>query len=118
MLIAEDLLLIGETLLTRLEEKFTSARWRELDEDVRNGHARHVALLDGELRGELGVGDLTETLAFYNAYYWALVSAKRYQTRYGFDAGIKQEALKVLERAPADADWQVVERINEAAQQA
>ena len=118
ILIAEDQLPVGDALLTRLVEKVPAVRWRELDEDVRQAYARHVALLDGDLRPELGVGGLSESVAFYNAYYWVLVFAKRYQARYGIDAGIEQEAFKVLERAPADVDWQVVERVNQAAQQA
>ena len=118
MLIAEDQLPVSDALLTRLAEKVPAVHWRELDEDVRQAYARHVALLDGELRRELGVGDLVEPVAFYNAYYWALLFAKRYQARYGFDAGIEQETFKVLERAPADVDWQVIERVNQSAQQA
>lgn len=118
MLIAEDQLPVGDALLARLAEKVPAVHWRELDEDVRQAYARQVALLDEELRRELGVGDLPEPVVFYNAYYWALVFSKRYQARYGFDAGIEQEAFKALERAPADVDWQVVERVNQAAQQA
>ena len=118
ILIAEDQLTVGDALLTHLAEKVPAVRWREMDEDVRQMYARQVALLDSELRHELGAGDLSAPVAFYNAYYWALVFAKRYQARYGFDAGIEQEAFKVLECAPADVDWQVVERINQAAQQA
>jgi hypothetical protein len=56
--------------------------------------------------------------AFGNAYYGALVHAKRYQARYGFGAGIEQEAIRVLECAPADVDWQEAASVNEAAQQA
>lgn len=118
ILITEDQLPVGDALLTRLVEKVPTVRWRELDEDVRQAYARHVALLDTELRHELGVGEPSELVAFYNAYYWVLVFARRYQARYGFDAGIEQEAFKVLECAPVDVDWQVVERINQTAQQA
>lgn len=118
MLIAEAQLTVGEMLLSRLSKKVPTVRWSELDEDVRQAYARHVVLLDSELRSELTVGDLSELVAFYNAYYWVLVFAKRYQARYGFDAGVEQETFKVLERAPADVDWQVVESVHEAAQQA
>lgn len=117
ILIAEDQLLVHDALLTRLEEKAPTVRWRELDEDIRQAYARYVALLDSELRRELGVGEMTEDVAFYNAYYWSLVFAKRYQARQGFDAGIEQEAFKILERAPADIDWQIMERVNQTAQQ-
>lgn len=116
ILIAEDRLPVGDALLARLVEKVPEVRWRELDEDVRQAYARRVALLDSDLRSELGVRDLSESTVFYNAYYWALVFAKRCQSSYGFDAGIEQEAFKVLEQAPADVDWLVVERVNQAAQ--
>ncbi len=118
ILIAEDRLIVGAELLKSLSEKVPGVHWRELDEDVRQAYARHVALLDGELRRQLKVEDLSEPVAFYNAYYWALMFAKRYQARHGFDAGVEQETFKVLERAPDDVDWQVVERVNEAAQRA
>jgi len=117
-LIAEDRLTVGDALLTRLAEELPAVGWRELDDDVRQAYARQVALLNRELRRELGVGELSEPVAFYNAYYWALVFAKRFQARHGFDAGIEQEVFKVLERAPSDVDWQIVERVNQAAQQA
>lgn len=117
ILIAEGQLPVGDALLARLAEKDPTVRWFELDQDVRQAYARQAALLDSELRRELGVGDLSAVDAFYNAYYWALLFAKRYQVRYGFDAGIEQEVFKVLERAPADVDWQVVERVNQTAQQ-
>jgi len=118
ILIAEDRLPVGDALLTRLVERIPEVRWSELYEDVRQAYARKVALLDSELRAELGVRDLAEPIAFYNAYYWALVFAKRYEARYGFDAGVEQEAFKVLERAPANVDWQAVEHVNQAAQRA
>jgi hypothetical protein len=118
ILIAEEKLPVGDALLTRLSEKVPTVHWHQLDEDVRQAYARYVALLDGDLRRGLGVGNLSELVAFYNAYYWALVFAKRYQARYGFDAGIEQEAFQVLEHAPSNVDWQIVESVNQAAQKA
>ncbi|WP_431256722.1 hypothetical protein ACQ86G_18710 [Roseateles chitinivorans] len=117
ILIPEDRLAVGDALLLCLAESVPSVRWRELDDDLRQAYARHVALLNVELRGELNVADLPEPIAFCNAYYWILVFAKRYQARYGFDAGIEQEVFSVLERAPANVDWQAVERVNEAVRQ-
>lgn len=114
-LISESQLIVGDSLLTRLEEKMPAVDWRGLDADLRQAYTRHVALLDDGLRQELGAGDLSESVAFYNAYYWILVFAKRYQARHRFDAGIEQETFKVLERAPVDVDWKVVERVNQTA---
>jgi hypothetical protein len=116
-LISEDQLPVDDVLLTKLVEKFPAVHWNGLSEDVRDAYARRLALLHREFRRDLGVGDLSELVAFYNAYYWALVFAKRYQGRYGIDAGIEQEAFKVLELAPADVDWLTLERIYQAARQ-
>ena len=73
------------------------------------GNEQFLVFANGQQVGTTGFGINARTT-------WALVFAKRYQARYGFDAGIEQEAFKVLERAPADVDWQVVERLNQTAQ--
>lgn len=117
ILIPESQLAVSDTLLEHLEKIVPSVHWRELNEDVRLAYARYVALLNGNLRSEIYVGDLLDLDVFYNAYYWILVFAKRYQEQYGFDAGIEQETFKILERAPENVDWQIVESINEVSQQ-
>lgn len=114
ILIPENQLTISDELLARLAEEIPAVNWRGLEEDLKQAYGRYIVLLDGGLRSELGIAALRESIAFYNAYYWVLVFAKRFQERHGFDAGIEQEAFKVLERAPADVDWDVVERVNQA----
>ena len=116
VLIPEIQLIVDDALQERIEKKVLAVNWRGLDDDVRQAYARYVALLDDSLRRELGVGVLSEHVAFYNAYYWVLLCAIRLQARYGFDAGIEQEVFKLLERAPANVDWQLVEQINQTAQ--
>ncbi|HEX8029256.1 MAG TPA: hypothetical protein VF491_12370 [Vicinamibacterales bacterium] len=118
ILIPKEQLTVDDKLLKLLAERVPVVRWHELDEDLRSTYARQVALLDGELRQELGACDLSEAVSFYNAYYWALVFAKQHQARYGFDAGVQQEAFKLLECAPADVDWQAVEYVARLALQA
>lgn len=115
-LIAADFLPVGELLLAELANKIPSVCLRDWGEDVRQAYARSVALLDIELRGILGVVHLTDCVAFYNAYYWSLIFTQRYQTRYGSDSGIEQEAIKRLAQAPKEVDWQVVESIRQVAQ--
>ncbi|HEX7888959.1 MAG TPA: hypothetical protein VF522_06315 [Ramlibacter sp.] len=117
LLIPEKQLPISAKLLGRLEAKVPSVNWRSLEVDSRLAYARYVALLDPELRDELGVDIVSESIAFYNAYFWILVFAKRFQAHHGPDAGIEQECLKVLERAPDDVDWQLVESVAQAAEQ-
>ena len=116
ILIAEDQLRVSDDLLMRLAEKNPAVQWFNLEEDLRQAYARHIALLDIELRQALGAEELSELSAFYNSYYWILVFIKIYQARHGFDAGMEQEAFKILERAPADIDWQLVERVNQSVQ--
>lgn len=117
LLIPENQLPISATLLARIEAKVPSVNWRNLEDDSRQAYARYVALLDPELRDEFGVEIASESVAFYNAYFWILVFAKRYQAHHGPDAGIEQECFKVLERAPVDVDWQAVESVSQAAEQ-
>lgn len=118
ILIPEANLNVGDTLLAKLAERVPAVNWRGLNEDLKQAYARYVALLDKNLWKELGANDLSEVVAFYNAYYWILVFAKKFQERHGFDAGVEQEAFKVLEHAPDGVDWELVERINQAAKQA
>jgi len=118
VLIAESQLIVSEALLTRLVEKVPAVRWREIDKEVEAAYARHFALLDKDLRSELGVAHLSEPVAFYNAYYWMLLFEKRYEARYGFNAGVKDEAVNILERAPAGVDWNVVASVKQVADKA
>lgn len=111
VLIPENKLIVSDALITRLAEKHPRVRWLKLDPVVREAYARHVAFLDKELWSNLGVADLSEPIVFYNAYYWSLVFVKRYNSRYGFNAGIEQQSFKVLECAPADVDWAITEHV-------
>lgn len=95
-------------------EKHPSVQWDELGAELREIYARHLALLDPEIRSELGLGGILEVPAFYSAYYWAVTLAKRFQEQHGADAGVEQE---LLERAPVEVDWDVVERVKQSAEQ-
>jgi hypothetical protein len=59
---------------------------------------------------------VSELEIFYNAYYWCLVFGGGYQRAFGFDAGIEQQAFRLLESAPEDVDWKTVERLRELAE--
>jgi hypothetical protein len=115
VLIPEDKLIVNDALLARLLGKNPRVRWSEMDWYVKEAYARYAALLDEDLRSYFGVADLSEVIAFYNAYYWSLVFLKRYDARYGFDAGIEQQAFKLLECAPVDVDWGIVEDLTRCA---
>ncbi len=58
--------------------------------------------------------DLDPTTAFYNAYYWFLKFKKAYTHKNGYDAGIEQQAFKLLEEASIDIDWSVIEEIEKS----
>jgi hypothetical protein len=108
LLIPENELIVNETLLTQVTQKNPTVGWSGMEWGVKEAYARHAALLDRDLRLQLGFADLSESIVFYNAYYWALVFEKRYKALYSFDAGIEQWCFKVLESAPPDVDWQMV----------
>ena len=59
-----------------------------------------------------GLGTFSDVELFYNRYYWFKRFAKLYQAARGYDAGIEDQASQLLERAPAEVDWDVVEEIS------
>jgi hypothetical protein len=61
---------------------------------------------------------MDETALFYNRYYWFKRFVKQRESEHGFDAGLEQQAFKLLEAAPADIDWSMVEAIDARAQAA
>jgi hypothetical protein len=48
---------------------------------------------------------------YYNQYYWFERFVSAWQAAHGKDAGLEQQAFKVLENAPEDVDWDVVGRL-------
>jgi hypothetical protein len=54
---------------------------------------------------------LSATEVFYNKYYWFLLFTRRHQARHGYDAGLEQQAFKLLENAPNDVDWNLLKEI-------
>jgi hypothetical protein len=53
---------------------------------------------------------------FYNKYFWFKRFAHEYQVVYGQDAGIDQQAHKLLEFPDCDPDWEVIPRIEKLAE--
>lgn len=62
-----------------------------------------------DLVADLG---LSECAFFYNRYLRARRFAKAYQTVHGRDAGLEQEVFRILESAPSDVDWTILESID------
>ena len=54
-------------------------------------------------------------LIFYNRYYWFLTFIEKYKLKNGDDAGLEQQAFKLLEEVEGidgDLDWGIVEQLN------
>lgn len=73
---------------------------------------RHYLLFsDGAMAHAAGLGHLDGTARFYNMYYWYRRFAEADQAVNGEDAGLLQRGLKMLECAPEDVAWEIVEAI-------
>ncbi|HEY2511605.1 MAG TPA: hypothetical protein VGI39_12140 [Polyangiaceae bacterium] len=59
-----------------------------------------------------GLEALSVEAIFCNRYYWFRSFAKSYERAHGRDAGLEQQAFKLLESAPSTVDWSVVEAID------
>lgn len=69
--------------------------------------------LDSSISSVLGI-DLNEEQRFYNAYYWFQRFASLYMRKHGYDAGLEQQAFKMLENANCDLDLSVIEMLDRA----
>lgn len=59
-----------------------------------------------------GLDDIPVTSLFYNRYYWFKRFVNQRATVHGYDAGLEQQAFKLLEAAPEDVDWSVLEALD------
>lgn len=88
-----------------------SAELEKLPRKARDALANHYLFSDPNVWTVVGVRALDELHLFYNSYYWYLVFKKECENSNGFDAGIEQYSFKLLEMAPLDVDWTVVEKV-------
>ncbi len=53
---------------------------------------------------------------FFNKYYWFLTFVKAHTNKYGFDAGLEQQAFQLLEEGQLidNFDWNTAEEIHTA----
>ena len=65
-----------------------------------------------DLLPQVGLPPLSEEDLFYNKYYWFRAFVKRHRAAAGYDAGLEQQAFKMLENARSPLDWSVIERIS------
>ena len=62
----------------------------------------------------LGI-DLNDEARFYNAYYWFRRFVKLYMAKLGYDAGLEQQAFKMLEGADFDLNFEVIDLLDKKA---
>jgi hypothetical protein len=60
---------------------------------------------------------LDQKRRFYNRYFWFTRFVTLWQAQHGSDAGLEQQAFKLLEQAGPDVDWDLVQRLDERARQ-
>ena len=61
---------------------------------------------------------VSEAELFYNAYYWFRVYSHTYMKIHGRDAGLEQQAFRLLEqadRSDENVDWILTEQLDEEA---
>jgi hypothetical protein len=82
-----------------------------------SGRALKCYLLLTEMPNLLGEGTVSAERVLYSRYYWFVLFARLRQAMAGYDAGLDQQALQILEQPPTDCelDWLLVERIEAAA---
>jgi hypothetical protein len=70
---------------------------------------------DPEAVQHAGLGTLSAEELFYNQYFWFKRFARQHAAIRGYDAGIEQQAFQLLEQAPPDVNWAIVEQIDNEA---
>ena len=73
----------------------------------------YLVFLDAAGARAAGLGDLDELILFYNRYYWYRRFVKERSAARGYDAGLEQYAVKLLEAAPDDVDWSAIQAIED-----
>lgn len=114
-----DTLLIPEVELQRavnLIRGLTAkqdGKWsaRSDDDPLYRAFGYYLLFCDWHAMEDAGLGPRSEVEAFYNRYFWFLVFSGLRQAMDGYDAGLEQQAFRMLEQAPANIDWSVVEKV-------
>lgn len=113
-------LISDELLAPHLDEARQRARALDpplsydLDDPVGGGAlARHLLL---ERWPELLGGQVPSTaVLFYSSYYWFKRFIAARALAYGPDAGLEQQGFGLLEQAPPEVDWALVQTIDSQA---
>jgi hypothetical protein len=73
---------------------------------------RHHLLFADASRAHVAGFSLDAVALFYNQYYWFKRFVCERDAARGHDAGLEQQAFQLLESAPDDVDWSVIEAID------
>lgn len=67
----------------------------------------YLALTDGRLGAELSPQDQV-----YNRYLWFRRFAIEHNRLFGFDAGVEQQTMQILENADCEIDWNAIQELD------
>jgi len=74
---------------------------------------RYYVVFSERLASRVGLGEIDEERAFYNAYYWFGRFVQAQIAEHGPDAGLEQQAHQLLEHSPIHLDGEVMTAIRE-----
>lgn len=106
------MILVSHETLRRYESAIRDATAIEL-EGRAGEYLRYHTLFASGLASRVGLGDIDEALAFYNAYYWFERFVRARIAEHGPDAGLEQQAFQLLEHAPIELDPDVMTALTE-----
>jgi hypothetical protein len=118
----EALPLLAESLLVPYLEQVRLRMASELQlsdqpQPGREAEALAWAMLFEHWPYLLGDVRLNARALFYNRYFWFQRYRVLHQQRAGDDAGLAQQAFQLLEQAPAETNWDVMEKLEQIARQ-
>ncbi len=102
-LVSEDVLATFAGRFQEARSRFAGYRADMLDHPTAGRSLRNYLLLT-ECPGCLGGLGLSEAERFWSRYYWLARFAREWQAVAGYDAGLEQQVLRLLEAAPVGYD--------------
>jgi hypothetical protein len=111
---------VPESTLTALghEIKTAVAEYRQLysvdveDPDYGSAFTNYLLFVQNQSAHKILGIELDHNARFYNAYYWFQSFVKLHTLKHGHDAGLEQQAFKMLEEADFDLDLEIIDMID------
>ena len=114
-MIPNDLLLKKEDAVRRVAAAVNPSGSFDIDDSDYGAAYRRVLLFaqaPDEISRVLGLGSLSRQQIFYNSYFWLSRFSYLYSKQHGFDAGLQQQAMRILETAQFELDWSVINELD------